>query len=206
MTCKEKLMLEHPEFVGKQYMYGIKGCPYDYGYLDPPLYCSGVSSSCNKCWDRTILEENVCEGDTTYKDFINIVKKLITFIPKIDSICDAKEDEHKLSINDYQKAALRTESGANNTYSRILNGLMGLNGESGECIDILKKHLFQGHELDKEHLAKELGDVAWYLAVSADAIGYDLETILQMNVDKLKARYPDGFKEELSKNRKEEDI
>lgn len=111
-----------------------------------------------------------------------------------------------MTINEYQKEALRTESGISKEYPRLLNGLMGLNGEAGECIDILKKHLYQGHELDKEHIAKELGDVAWYLAVSADAIGYDLETILQMNVDKLTARYPEGFDSELSIHRAKGDI
>lgn len=111
-----------------------------------------------------------------------------------------------MTINEYQKEAMRTASGMNKEYPRILNGLMGLNGEAGEAIDILKKHLFHGHELDKEHLAKELGDVAWYLAVSAEALGYDLETILQMNVDKLKARYPDGFETERSLNRVAGDI
>ncbi len=111
-----------------------------------------------------------------------------------------------MTINEYQKEAMRTASGMNKEYPRLLNGLMGLNGEAGEVIDILKKHLFHGHELDKEHLAKELGDVAWYLAVSAEALGYDLETVLQMNVDKLKARYPDGFEIEKSLHRKEGDI
>lgn len=111
-----------------------------------------------------------------------------------------------MTINDYQKEAMRTASEMSNEYPRILNGLMGLNGEAGECIDILKKHLFQGHELDNEHLAKELGDVAWYLAVSAYAIGYDLETVLQMNVDKLRARYPDGFDPEKSLHRKNGDV
>lgn len=111
-----------------------------------------------------------------------------------------------MTINEYQEEALRTESGMSKEYPRLLNGLMGLNGEAGECIDILKKHLFQGHELDKEHIAKELGDVAWYLAVSANAIGYDLETILWMNVDKLRARYPKGFDSNLSQHRKVEDI
>lgn len=111
-----------------------------------------------------------------------------------------------MTINEYQEEALRTESGMSKEYPRLLNGLMGLNGEAGECIDILKKHLFQGHELDKQHIAKELGDVAWYLAVSASAIGYDLETILQMNVDKLKARYPKGFDSNLSQHRKVGDI
>lgn len=111
-----------------------------------------------------------------------------------------------MKVNDYQKAALRTASNMNEQYPRILNGVLGLAGESGECVDIVKKHLFHGHELDKEHIAKELGDVAWYLAVAANAIGYDLETILQMNVDKLMKRYPDGFDIEKSIHRKEGDI
>ena len=83
----------------------------------------------------------------------------------------------------------------------LINGVMGLCGESGEAIDIVKKHLAQGHELDKEKLAKELGDVAWYLAETATAIGYDLEDIFQMNIDKLKKRYPEGFSVEKSVNR-----
>lgn len=111
-----------------------------------------------------------------------------------------------MTINEYQKEALKTEAGMSKEYPRVLNGLMGLNGEAGEAIDILKKHLFQGHELDKTHLAKELGDVAWYLAVSADAIGYDLETIFQLNIDKLRARYPDGFDSEHSTHREAGDI
>ena len=65
--------------------------------------------------------------------------------------------------------------------------------------------MMQGHELDKAHLAKELGDVAWYLAETATAIGYDLETILQNNIDKLKARYPEGFTADRSMHRKSGD-
>ena len=106
-----------------------------------------------------------------------------------------------MTINEYQKEALRTACGA-----VIENGVLGLCGESGECADIVKKHLFQGHDLNKEHLAKELGDVAWYLAVSAYAIGYDLETVMQMNVDKLRNRYPDGFNADLSQHRQEGDV
>lgn len=111
-----------------------------------------------------------------------------------------------MTINEYQQEALRTEAGMSDDCPRILNGLMGLNGEAGEAIDILKKHMFQGHELDTEHLAKELGDIAWYLAVSADALGYDLEQIFQMNVDKLRKRYPNGFEAALSRNRQTNDI
>ena len=88
----------------------------------------------------------------------------------------------------------------------LINGVMGLCGESGEAIDIVKKHLAQGHELDTEHLAKELGDIAWYLAETATAIGYRLEDILQMNIDKLKKRYPEGFAAEKSRHRLAGDV
>lgn len=103
--------------------------------------------------------------------------------------------------DDYQEAALRTASNKNNTYALLTEGVMGLNGEAGECIDIVKKYLYQGHGLDRDHLAEELGDVAWYLAMTASAIGYSLEDILKKNIDKLEARYPDGFDSERSVNR-----
>ena len=64
----------------------------------------------------------------------------------------------------------------------------------------------QGHELDKEHLAKELGDVAWYLAEAATALDMSLEDIFQANIDKLKMRYPDGFETKKSLLRLKEDI
>lgn len=113
-----------------------------------------------------------------------------------------------MTINEYQELALRTETNVvdDDFYLRLLQGLMGLSGESGECLDLFKKHIFQGHDLDREHLAKELGDVAWYLAVSASVIGYDLETVLQMNIDKLKARYPEGFNAEQSIHRLDDDV
>ena len=113
-----------------------------------------------------------------------------------------------MTINEYQTEALRTAAGMNhpNNDEILLNGVMGLTGESGECVDMMKKHLFQGHELDKEHMVKELGDVAWYIALSAYAMGYDLETILQMNVDKLRKRYPNGFEAERSLHRQEGDV
>lgn len=111
-----------------------------------------------------------------------------------------------MEINEYQKLALRTASNLNPKYPRLLNGLMGLTGESGEAMDMMKKHLFQGHDIDVDHMAKELGDISWYLAISADAIGYDLEKIFQMNIDKLKSRYPDGFDSDKSINRDANDI
>ena len=110
-------------------------------------------------------------------------------------------------INEYQTAALRTAQTDKLTASELLlNSALGLCGESGEVADLVKKHRFQGHDLDSEHIAKELGDISWYLAVGAYSIGYDLETILQMNVDKLKARYPDGFSTDRSLHRAENDV
>lgn len=111
-----------------------------------------------------------------------------------------------MSPNEYQKEALRTAPIGINHLSQLLNGVMGLAGESGEAVDLVKKHVFHEHDLDREHLAKELGDVAWYLAVTAYVIGYDLEKILQMNVDKLRKRYPDGFNPARSQNREEGDV
>ena len=106
-----------------------------------------------------------------------------------------------MTINEYQQLALRTLNPQLSEKDVLINGVMGLCGESGEVIDLVKKHLAQGHPLDKEKIAKELGDVAWYLAETAYAIDYPLEEILQMNIDKLKTRYPDGFDLEKSMNR-----
>lgn len=112
-----------------------------------------------------------------------------------------------MTINEYQTATLRTaQTNKFSAYELLINAALGLCGESGEVADILKKFRFQGHDLDFEHITKELGDIAWYLAVGAYATGNDLETILQMNVDKLKARYPDGFSSDRSLHRAEGDV
>lgn len=111
-----------------------------------------------------------------------------------------------MTVNEYQNLAMRTKNPKLNSIQQLEDGLLGLCGESGEAADILKKHLFQGHELDRDHIIKELGDVAWYLASSADAIGCTLEDIMRMNIEKLEGRYPDGFDEDKSIHRKEGDI
>lgn len=106
--------------------------------------------------------------------------------------------------NEYQKAALRTANLDYFTfYERLSNGVMGLCGEAGEVIDIVKKAQFQGHELDIEHIAEELGDLAWYLAITAAAIGKGLDEIFAANVEKLRKRYPEGFDSERSVHRPE---
>lgn len=110
-----------------------------------------------------------------------------------------------MTINEYQKLAMTTLNPSLTEKEILINGVMGLCGEAGEAIDIVKKHLAQGHELDKQHLAKELGDVAWYLAETATAIGMPLEEIFQMNIDKLKQRYPEGFSAQSSIKRQDHD-
>lgn len=101
---------------------------------------------------------------------------------------------------EYQKNALRT-AGAKNKRDLLVNGVMGLNGEAGECIDHVKKHLFQGHDLNRAHMIEELGDVMWYVAITCHAIGASLDDVMERNVDKLKKRYPDGFDKERSLHR-----
>ena len=77
---------------------------------------------------------------------------------------------------------------------------------AGEAIDMVKKWMAQGHELDKEHFKSELGDIAWYLAGAATAIDIYLEEVFQANIDKLKKRYPKGFDAEKSLVRLKGDI
>ena len=106
-----------------------------------------------------------------------------------------------LTANDYQRMAMRTAGKYKSDYDMLRNAVYGLNGEAGEVIDLLKKHEFQGHELDKEKLIDEAGDVAWYIALLAQALGMTLQDILQHNVNKLMKRYPNGFDKSRSINR-----
>jgi NTP pyrophosphatase (non-canonical NTP hydrolase) len=106
-----------------------------------------------------------------------------------------------MTLNEYQEKALRT---ANEVGSRLmLNGALGLCGEAGEAADVVKKHFFQGHELDKAELTKELGDCLWYLAILAYSAHIDLDTVAIENVEKLQRRYPNGFSADRSVNREE---
>ncbi len=111
-----------------------------------------------------------------------------------------------MTINEYQKLAMTTLNPALDRKEVLINGVMGLCGEAGEAIDIVKKWLAQGHELDREHLIKELGDIAWYLAETATALDMDLETVLEKNIEKLKHRYPEGFDSGRSASRLKGDI
>lgn len=108
-----------------------------------------------------------------------------------------------MDVDKYQELAMRTLNPEIDKKELILNAAMGLCGESGEVIDLVKKHLFQGHDLDDENLIKELGDVAWYLAEAATALNVNLSEILEKNIKKLENRFPDGFNSNRSINRGE---
>jgi NTP pyrophosphatase (non-canonical NTP hydrolase) len=107
-----------------------------------------------------------------------------------------------VELNRYQELAQRTQI-AKTPGAKLENGCLGLAGEVGECCDILKKHLFQGHELDRDHIVEELGDVMWYIAETASALNVTLEDVARYNIEKLRARYPDGFDPERSIHRVE---
>ena len=106
-----------------------------------------------------------------------------------------------MTVNEYQKLAMTTLNSNLSKKDILINGVMGLCGEAGEAIDIVKKHLAQGHPLDREKLLKELGDVAWYMAETATALDASLEDVFQSNIDKLRSRYPEGFSSDRSINR-----
>jgi len=108
-----------------------------------------------------------------------------------------------VTVNEYQKLAMTTLNNELDKKQILTNAVMGLCGESGEACDIVKKHLFHGHELDREALIKELGDVAWYLAEAAEALDVSLDEVFERNIEKLKKRYPEGFSSERSINREE---
>lgn len=103
-----------------------------------------------------------------------------------------------MKLNEYQELSART---ANPHENEILNYGLGISGEAGEVSDLIKKSQFHGHDISLDKVKKELGDVLWYLSQIARISGLSLEEVAQGNIDKLKARYPEGFDVEKSKNR-----
>ena len=106
--------------------------------------------------------------------------------------------------NEYQYLAMRTAS-ANTEKDMLYHGVFGLTSEAGEVAGLLQK-VYQGHELDEQHMMKELGDCMWMIAEICTAMQFDLNDVMQTNIDKLKARYPNGFEAERSLHRREGDV
>lgn len=109
----------------------------------------------------------------------------------------ARIAHNPMTLNEYQRLAQLTSSNdpgmfPNVSAKKIDNGVLGMAGEGGECADIWKKHLHQGHPFDREKMIKEAGDVLWYVAELAAGLGITLEDIASRNIEKLSGRYPDG--------------
>ena len=119
--------------------------------------------------------------------------------------CQAEIREHDADL--YQLDVLKYAPDYQHYKLNVLYAAIGMCGEAGEVSELVKKYEYHGHAIDTEHLARELGDVLWYVAYMADLFGYSLGKIMAMNQEKLAKRYPDGkFDAERSRNRKEGDI
>ena len=108
-----------------------------------------------------------------------------------------------MNLNEYQKLAERTMSCENGMAEN--HALHGMVGEIGELHSLYQK-IYQGHEFDEEHAKKELGDLLWFVAEYCTAMGWELDKVAQLNINKLKARYPEGFEANRSLHRSEGDI
>ena len=110
-----------------------------------------------------------------------------------------------MTFADYQKSAARTIGPGLDHVEMVFHALHGMASEVGELHGIYQKW-YQGHTIAAEHVKKELGDILWFIAEYCTAQCWTLDEIAQLNIDKLKARYPEGFSAERSIHRQEGDI
>ena len=110
-----------------------------------------------------------------------------------------------LMLDEYQKLAARTINPYMSTKDQELHSLHGMVGEIGELHSLYQKYC-QGHDLDSYHAKKELGDLLWFIAEYCTTMGWSMSDVAQMNIDKLRARYPEGFETDRSLHRAEGDI
>lgn len=123
------------------------------------------------------------------------------FVDEVTS--DASRDAQALSDS------LDVIDGFGVSPERVLTAAIGISAEGGEFAEIVKKCIFQGKPMDEDaqyHMKRELGDIMWYIAQACIALGISLEDVLDTNIQKLEARYPDGFEAFRSEHRKEGDI
>jgi NTP pyrophosphatase (non-canonical NTP hydrolase) len=105
-----------------------------------------------------------------------------------------------MTLDEYQISAMRTANDLKGEQA-IIYGAFAITGEAGEYSELVKKMVFHGHTLDFQHFKQELGDVLWGIAYAAMKFGWSLDDVAQMNVAKLKSRYPEGFSTTASVNR-----
>ena len=129
-------------------------------------------------------------------------KKYTEFVDAVTSNESKNSESFSVRLRDLYSEGLPVE--------RLLTAAVGMSAESGEFIEVVKKMIFQGKPVNEEnlfHLKRELGDIMWYVAQACMALDTDFDEIIEMNVDKLKKRYPGGeFDVHYSENRKEGDV
>ena len=113
--------------------------------------------------------------------------------------------EVKMEANEYQRLAARTINKNLVDYEKEAHALHGMVGEIGEIHSLYQKR-YQGHDFDEEHMKKELGDLLWFIAEYCTVKGWDLGSVMQMNIGKLRARYPEGFDADHSLHRAAGDV
>ena len=117
-----------------------------------------------------------------------------------------------MDFKEYQKLAMRTNDGkcterlkhrvdvrvVGEDFGGIINASLGLSGEVGELNDMIKKWIYHGHKLDIYEVQKEIGDICWYVAMMCESFGLEMDRVVEVNINKLKQRYPEGFSEQAS--------
>ena len=147
------------------------------------------------------IKTNMVEGTNRYGEKTTYAKY---------SIEEEQKAVNIMTGNEYQKLAMRTcsikdDNTNNDNFDMLCHGVFGLTSEAGEVAGLLQK-MYQGHNFDTEHMKKELGDCMWMIAEICTALEFTLDDVMQTNIEKLKARYPDGFSAERSLHRKNGDV
>lgn len=117
--------------------------------------------------------------------------------------------DESLSTLKLAERLLKLQTHTETEWSQLLTASIGMQAESGEFSEIIKKIIFQGKEFNEEerfHLKRELGDVLWYWVQGCTALGYTPQQVMEENINKLESRYPNGFEAIRSEVRKEGDI
>lgn len=177
-----------------------------------------------------MLHNSVKRVETPAKAKESIMRYITIFLRRAMRRIRRWRKGDNMQGKEYQKEAMRTNDGLSTarlatcveTYASVMdneyiddglisigglvNGCLGLSGEAGEVSDMIKKWIFHGSTMDEQHLKKEIGDVMWYIAMICESMGWSMDEVMELNIAKLKKRYPDGFDTERANSRDEEDV
>ena len=182
--------------LAREYGYGI--------YLNVSEYGTSDFVICVYCDDMRVW--STVDVKTAETDILNIVECLEVELDKRTKGNNAMTGKEGMTGSEYQKLAMRTCSIPRDKKEDMArHAIFGLTSEAGEVAGIMQKK-YQGHEIDIQHVKKELGDCMWMIAEACEAFDISLDDVMKTNIDKLKARYPEGFDPERSLHRDKNDI